>query len=65
MFAITKFITAVILPPFNILILWLFSLICFRLKWKKLGYLSTFLGVAMLYIFSIPGQDRIFLKFMI
>lgn len=54
MFTITKFITATILLPFNILILWLFSLICFGFKWKKLGYLSTFVGITILYLFSIP-----------
>lgn len=58
MFALTKFITAIILPPFNILLLWLFSLLCFRFKWRKLGYLSTFLGIAILYVFSIPYTSQ-------
>lgn len=58
MFELTKIITAIILPPFNVLILWLLSLICFKLKWRKTAYLATFLGIAILYLFSIPYTSK-------
>ncbi|MDO5055568.1 MAG: YdcF family protein, partial [Pasteurella oralis] len=54
MFELTKIITAAILPPFNVLILWLFALLFFVLNWRKLAYCSALLGIAILYIFSIP-----------
>lgn len=54
MFELTKIVTAAILPPFNVLLLWLFALLCFVRHWRKLGYLSAALGIAILYIFSIP-----------
>lgn len=47
-----------IMPPFNVLMLWLFALLCFGFKYKKLGYLSTFFGIAILYIFSIPYTSK-------
>lgn len=47
-----------ILPPFNVLILWIFSLLCFHLKWRKLARLSSLLGIAILYIFSIPYTSK-------
>lgn len=58
MFELTKIITAAILPPFNVLILWLLSLLLFRLNCRKLGYLATFFGIAILYIFSIPFTSK-------
>lgn len=58
MFAFTKIMTAIILPPFNVLILWLLSLCFFRLKWKKLAYLSTLTGIMILYIFSLPYTSQ-------
>ncbi|GJH43163.1 inner membrane protein [Pasteurella canis] len=54
MFALTKLITAMILPPFNVLILWLLSLFFSFFHYKKLSRLSAFLGIAILYIFSLP-----------
>lgn len=59
MFELTKIITSAIMPPFNVLLLWLFALFCFTLKWKKLGKFSIFCGMAILYIFSIPYTSRI------
>lgn len=58
MFELTKIITTIILPPFNVLLLWLFSLLLFRFKFKKLAYLSTFLGISILYLFSIPYTSQ-------
>ncbi|MGX2973802.1 YdcF family protein [Ursidibacter arcticus] len=58
MFELTKIVTTMILPPFNVLILWLFSLILARFKFKKLSYLTTFSGIAILYIFSIPYTSQ-------
>ncbi|MGX2956821.1 YdcF family protein [Ursidibacter arcticus] len=58
MFELTKIITTMILSPFNVLILWLFSLILARFKFKKLSYLTTFSGIAILYIFSIPYTSQ-------
>lgn len=58
MFELTKILTAIILPPFNVLLLWLFSLFCFSIKWKKSGVFLTLLGIATLYIFSIPYTSK-------
>ena len=58
MFELTKIITTVSLPPFNILILWLFSLAFFHFKLKKLAYFTTLLGIGILYIFSIPYTSQ-------
>lgn len=58
MFELTKIITAMIMPPFNVLMLWLFALLCFGFKYKKLGYFSTFFGIAILYVFSIPYTSK-------
>ncbi|OOF59033.1 YdcF family protein [Rodentibacter myodis] len=54
MFELKKLITAMILPPFNILILWLLALIFAKLKFKKLSRILTALGIGLLYILSIP-----------
>lgn len=54
MMELKKLITAMILPPFNILILWLLALILARFNFKKLSRISTALGITLLYILSIP-----------
>lgn len=54
MFELKKLITAMLLPPFNILILWIAALILAKLNFKKLSRISTALGIALLYILSIP-----------
>ncbi|HDR1201282.1 TPA: YdcF family protein [Pasteurella multocida] len=54
MFGLTKIITVVILPPFNVLILWLLSLLFSVLHYKKLSRLCALLGLTILYIFSLP-----------
>ncbi|QLB20318.1 hypothetical protein A6B43_01550 [Vespertiliibacter pulmonis] len=58
MFELTKIITAIVLPPFNVLILWLFSLLLHYLNWRRLSYFITFLGIGILYIFSIPYTSQ-------
>lgn len=58
MFELTKIVTAVILSPFNVLILWLFSLLFAKLRWKKLSGFTAFLGIAILYVFSIPYTSQ-------
>lgn len=58
MFEFTKIITTVILSPFNVLILWLFSLLFIRFQFKKLAYLAALLGISILYIFSIPYTSQ-------
>lgn len=54
MFGLTKIITVVILPPFNVLILWLLSLLFSALHYKKLSRLCALLGLTILSIFSLP-----------
>ncbi|MDO5054448.1 MAG: YdcF family protein [Pasteurella oralis] len=54
MFELTKLITAMILPPFNVLILWLLSLFFSLFHYKTLSRLSALFGIAILYIFSLP-----------
>lgn len=54
MLFLTKLITAIILPPFNALLLWIFSLFLHKLHFKKLSYFCTSLGIAILYICSTP-----------
>ncbi|HDR1220296.1 TPA: YdcF family protein [Pasteurella multocida] len=54
MFGLTKIITVVILPPFNVLILWLLSLLFSVLHYKKLSRLCALLGLTILSIFSLP-----------
>lgn len=58
MFELTKIITVAILPPFNVLLLWIFSLLCFRFNYKKLGCFTTVIGLSILYIFSIPYTSQ-------
>lgn len=54
MFYLTKILTAIVLPPFNIAVIWLFSLIFYRLQYKKTASVLTLLGIGMLYFFSTP-----------
>lgn len=54
MFILTKIVTAIVLPPFNILILWLFSLVLGYFKRPKWRNLTAWLGIILLYLFSIP-----------
>lgn len=54
MFELIKLITAIILPPFNILILWVFSLILFYFNYKYTAFFLAISGILILYIFSIP-----------
>lgn len=58
MFELTKIITVAILPPFNVLLLWIFSLLCFRFNYQKLGWFTTVIGLSILYIFSIPYTSQ-------
>lgn len=58
MFTLTKILTTMVLSPFNILILWLISLIFAVFKCKKLSYFSACLGFALLYLFSIPYTSQ-------
>ncbi|RRN04493.1 YdcF family protein [Bibersteinia trehalosi] len=59
MFELTKIITAIILPPFNALLLWLFALFCFKFNWRKIGYSAALLGISILYLFSIPYTSKL------
>lgn len=58
MFELKKLLTAIILPPFNVILLWLGALLFARLKWKKLSQISTALGLLILYISSIPLTEQ-------
>ena len=59
MFELKKLITAMILPPFNILILWGLSLILAKFNFKKLSRISTSLGFSLLYLLSIPYTAQV------
>lgn len=54
MLALTKLITAILLPPFNIILLWLFAFLLARLHYKKLSQVCAFLGFLILYLSSLP-----------
>ena len=54
MFFITKVITSIILPPFNIALLWILSLIFARFNCKILSRLCALFGIVMLYLISTP-----------
>ncbi len=54
MYELTKLITAIIMPPFNILILFVFSLFAFILGCKKAGFFSGLISIGLLYVVSIP-----------
>lgn len=58
MFELVKLITAMILPPFNIILLWLLALILFSLGHKYFAYFFALLGILILYIFSIPYTSQ-------
>ncbi|QIW15661.1 hypothetical protein A4G20_04605 [Pasteurellaceae bacterium RH1A] len=58
MFELTKIITAMIMPPFNVLLLWLLALILGFFDFKKLAATATFLGIFILYAFSIPYTSQ-------
>ena len=53
-FYLTKILTAIALPPFNIAVIWIFSLILNRLHYKKISRFLTIFGIAILYLFSTP-----------
>ncbi|MDU8925348.1 YdcF family protein [Pasteurellaceae bacterium LIM206] len=50
----TKLITSIILPPFDVILLWLLAMIFFCLSYKKLAFGTALLGIVILYAFSIP-----------
>ncbi len=54
MLFLTKFITAIILPPFNTLALLLLSLLLYKLKHLRLSYFCTILNITTLYLYSTP-----------
>lgn len=54
MFELIKLITAMILPPFNVIVLWGLAFIFFFFKRKYLASFLAVLGVLILYVFSIP-----------
>ncbi|OOH90347.1 hypothetical protein BMT54_04800 [Pasteurellaceae bacterium 15-036681] len=54
MFLITKLITAMILPPFIVIVLLLLALVLARFSYKKLSYTCTLLSIVILYVVSIP-----------
>ncbi|AWI51035.1 hypothetical protein DDU33_05885 [Actinobacillus porcitonsillarum] len=54
LFYLTKILTAMALPPFNIAVIWILSLIFYRLHYKKISRSLTILGIALLYLFSTP-----------
>lgn len=54
MFELTKLITNMLLPPFNILILLVLSFLFLAFKFKKLAALCALSGLTVLYVFSIP-----------
>lgn len=59
MFALIKFITAIVLPPFNVLILCLIALMFRLFGCKKLSGISALLAVLLLYIFSISYTSKL------
>lgn len=59
MFYLTKILTAMVLPPFSIAMLWISSLILHRLHYKKLSRLCAAIGILSLYLFSTPFMATI------
>ncbi|OZV18543.1 hypothetical protein RO04_01705 [Aggregatibacter actinomycetemcomitans] len=59
MFELKKLITAMLLPPFNVLILWLLSLFFSLIRCKAVGRLCALLGILILYVVSIPYTAQI------
>ncbi|WP_439293988.1 YdcF family protein [Lonepinella sp. BR2882] len=54
MFELTKLITALILPPANVIILAIFALFCLLFRCPKLAFFSALLAILTLYIVSLP-----------
>ena len=54
MFLITKLITAMIFPPFIIIVLLMLGLLFSYFNYKKLSRCATLLSIAILYVVSIP-----------
>ncbi|MDG2938883.1 YdcF family protein [Bisgaard Taxon 10/6] len=54
MIDMTKLITAIILPPFDVLILLVLAFFLRLFRFKKLAFLTALLSVVILYTFSIP-----------
>lgn len=51
---LTKILTAIVLPPFNIIIIWVFSIVFNHFKWRKTSRFLAMIGLVMLYLLSIP-----------
>lgn len=58
MFELIKLITAIILPPFNVIILWVLALILFFFNYKYSASFLAILGILILYVFSIPYTSQ-------
>lgn len=54
MFEFTKLVSAILLPPFCLIIIWLFSIICFKCRYVKPAYLGSITGIILFYLVSIP-----------
>ena len=54
MFELKRLLTAMLMPPFNVLGLWLLALLLGKLSWKWTSRFFTLLGLAILYLSSIP-----------
>lgn len=54
MLILTKWLTAMVLPPFNSLMLWLAAWLFKRCGWRKLSQVCMVAGVLLLYVFSTP-----------
>ncbi|MCK3658980.1 hypothetical protein A4G18_09730 [Pasteurellaceae bacterium Pebbles2] len=54
MFELVKLISAIILPPFNVIILLIFAPLFWLFGCKKIAFLSAFLAIGILYLFSLP-----------
>ncbi|EIJ71483.1 YdcF family protein [Pasteurella bettyae] len=59
MFELTKLITSILLPPFNVIILLIFAFLFIIIGLKKLAILCALLGLGILYIFSIPYTTQL------
>ncbi|MBE2898130.1 YdcF family protein [Pasteurellaceae bacterium 20609_3] len=49
-----KVLLNALLPPFNIILLLLFALLCYYLEWKWLARVSSMLGIGLLFLLSTP-----------
>lgn len=58
MFELTKLISAIIMPPFNIMILLLFALLCWIFNCYKTAIFSALLGFSILYLLSTPYMQQ-------